>query len=77
MPQSAELPHPTISDPGRAQRRRQCIACELRIGARLRHGAYIDERLHTVRLQHLDELLDRPRGMSDSEQPDHRTATAE
>jgi len=64
-PQAAQLLHVDIPNPGGAERGGQRLAIELRIVARLRDRAYVNQLLNAVRSQQFDKLIERPRGMPD------------
>src|SRR5690242_4488428 len=54
-----------ITDFERLQRMRQGVVVILRIGARTRHGANVDQERHRDALQEFDELRKWPRAMTD------------
>jgi len=67
VPQSAQLFQVNIRNSRGTQLRPERIAIELRIVTRARHGADIDYATNPIRFEKLNELRERARGMSDSE----------
>src|SRR6185312_13964518 len=62
---AAELLRVAVADPGDRERGRERRPVELRMPARAREAAHVDDR-PCARLQEaLDELLDRPRAVAD------------
>jgi hypothetical protein len=57
-----------VIDPIFAQRLRQAIPIELRVGSRTRNGAHIDQHSDIAALQYLDELVSRAGGMTDGKE---------
>jgi len=57
MPEATQTGHVTVMKAGGMQSRRQFASVELRIVPRTWDRAYIDQSLHPVRFQKLDEFL--------------------
>jgi len=67
-PQAAKRSDMLIADPPRRQRSWKAFAVELRIGARTRHRAHIDDEIDTRLQKQFAELDDRARGMAYGEE---------
>ena len=66
MTQTAQCRHTAVRDLARAYARRQSSLTELRIVPGLGDGTHVDQLPDPVRLQEIDELVDRVRRVSDS-----------
>jgi hypothetical protein len=65
--QTAEAGHVRVTNACAFERCGQLFAAELRTVARLRNGADVNETLHAVRGQQVNERIDRTRRMSNGE----------
>jgi hypothetical protein len=61
--QSSQTGHVRIPNVGAAQNARERLAIELRVVARSRNGADVDDAIDAVSGEQTDELIDRPRRM--------------
>jgi hypothetical protein len=57
MPEATQTGHVAVMTAGGMQGRRQFATVELRIVPRTWDGAYVDQSLHQMRFQKLDEFL--------------------
>jgi desulfoferrodoxin (superoxide reductase-like protein) len=67
MPQAAQSRHVPVVNPSAVERRRQLVSIELGIVSRPRNPAHVDDSLNAVRLEKADEVLYRPRRVTDRE----------
>ena len=67
--QTAQARLMLVSDVLPGKRIGQGVTVELRIGAGSRHGAHVNQPVHSLRTQHRDEFIEVARGMPDGKNP--------
>jgi len=65
--QSAQTGDVRVPNSGTPQSGQQEVAAELGVVSRSGNRAYVDDAIHAMRCEQADELVDRPRGMTNRE----------